>query len=351
MNKLFTPETLGNLELKNRIVMAPLTRCRAGEDRMPNDLMVEYYSDRASSGVIISEATVISESAVGYLGTPGIYSPEQVREWKKVTKAVHDKGGKIFLQLWHCGRVSHSSLLPQNQLPVSSSMKKITGKVYTPSGMQDYEMPRELTRTEIKSVINALEAGFDGVEIHAANGYLIDQFLRNGVNQRNDDYGGTPENRTRFLFEVIEAVLKVWPSYKVGVRLSPSGTFNEMSDSNPEILYTYLAKEINKYNLSYLHIVEMLEGDKKYGGKEVNTAIFRELFKGSIIVCGNYTKEKAEKVLENNLADFVAFGTLYIANPDLVLRLEKDIELNKPDFKTFYSPGIKGYNDYPKIQN
>ncbi|MDH5592642.1 MAG: alkene reductase, partial [Gammaproteobacteria bacterium] len=262
---LFSPITVGSVSLKNRIVMAPLTRNRAGEGFVPVEMNVEYYRQRASAGLIISEGSQIAHEGIGYPGTPGIYNQQQIDGWKKVTDAVHDKGGKIFLQLWHCGRVSHSSLLPNGMLPQAPSSIKPLGEVLTYQGMQPYETPHALTLEEIAQIIdmyrnaakNALKAGFDGVEVHGANGYLLDQFLRDGTNHRSDQYGGAIENRARLLLEVVGEVCKIWGADRVGVRLSPLQPFNDMKDSDPQATFSYTVKALSQFDLAYLHITEM----------------------------------------------------------------------------------------------
>jgi N-ethylmaleimide reductase len=353
---LFSPLTLGRYTLANRIVMAPMTRCRSVDANTPNDLMAEYYAQRASAGLIISEASQISKLGIGYPCTPGIHTPEQIEAWKKVTQAVHEKGGRMFLQLWHVGRVSHSSY-HDGMLPVAPSAIALSGELYTYEGMKPYETPHALTLAEIQATVvdyvqgakNAIEAGFDGVEIHGANGYLIDQFLRDGTNKRDDAYGGSIENRSRFLLEIVEAISKEIGADRTGVRLSPSGTFNEMRDSNPTPLFSYVCEKLNAYKLAYLHIIDALEGDIRHGANVVELSRLRAAYKGTLIVCGGYDKTRANGVLQNNLADAVAFGTAYISNPDLVARLQTDAALNEADSSTFYTQDAKGYTDYPTL--
>jgi len=353
---LFSPLKIGNITLKNRIVMAPLTRCRSVNEHIPNELMSQYYAQRASAGLIITEATQITPQGLGYPCTPGIHNQAQIDGWKKTTQAVHDKGGKIFLQLWHVGRISHSSFLG-GELPVSASAITPAGQVYTFEGMQEYETPRALTLSEIQDLVttyanaaeNAMQAGFDGVEVHGANGYLLDQFLRDGTNKREDEYGGNIENRSRFLFEVIKAVTQKIGADKVGLRLSPSGTFNDITDSNQQEHFSYVCEKLNAFNLAYLHIVDALEGDIKHGANVVELPILRDAYKGVLIVCGGYDKAKGNSVIENHLADAVAFGQLLLANPDLVERFKIDANLNEPDPDTFYTQDEKGYTDYPTL--
>lgn len=358
MSDLFSTYQLGPYTLKNRMVMAPLTRCRAdGATRVPTPMMATYYAQRAGAGLIVTEATVVTSKGVGYPATPGIYSPEQVQAWKNITSAVHQKGGLIFLQLWHCGRVSHSSFLG-GERPVSSSAVAIPGQLYTPIGMQDYETPRALEASEIPGIVqlyaqgarHAMDAGFDGVEIHGANGYLIDQFLRDGVNKRTDSYGGSMENRARFLFEVVEAVIKVWGKGRVGLRLSPSTAFNGMTDSDPVKLFSWVAEKLSGYGLAYLHCTEGDDSDRRRGNTIVDLAELRKHFKGTFLVCNEYDQTKAAAALASGKADLVAFGKLFIANPDLPQRFQSRKPLNPWNDKTFYTPGEQGYTDYPSLQ-
>jgi N-ethylmaleimide reductase len=353
---LFSPLQIGSSTLKNRIIMAPLTRCRSVEKNIPNELMAKYYAQRASAGLIISEASQITPQGIGYPCTPGIHNQDQINGWKKTTQAVHENGGKIFLQLWHVGRISHSSFL-DGALPVAPSAIRPAGEVYTFAGMQAYETPKALSIPEIHEIVNtyadaahnAMEAGFDGVEVHSANGYLLDQFLRDGTNVREDVYGGTIENRSRFLFEVIDAVSQKIGSDKVGVRLSPSGTFNDMKDSDPKKLFSYVCNRLNECDIAYLHIVDALEGDIKHGANVVELSVLRDAYRGVLITCGGYDKQKGEDVIGNNLADAVAYGELYISNPDLVERFKINAALNKADPSTYYTQDEKGYTDYPSL--
>ena len=357
MMDLFYPIQIGRYTLKNRIFMAPLTRCRSVEDNVPNEMMARYYGQRASAGLIISEATQISTQGIGYPCTPGIHTSKQVQGWKKVTKAVHDKGGRIFLQLWHVGRISHPDYLNGN-LPVSSSAIKPSGEVYTLEGMKAFETPRALRADEIKNIvkqyataaINAIESGFDGVEIHSANGYLLDQFLRDGSNIREDEYGGDIENRSRFLFEVIKAVTAEIGADKTGLRLSPSGTFNDMTDSDPQTHFTYVCEKLNGFDLSYLHIVDALEDDIRHGANIVALSILRDAYKGVLITNGGYDKERGHTTIEKHQADAVAYGVLFIANPDLPERFKTNTGLNNADPDTFYTQDEKGYTDYPVMK-
>jgi len=350
---LFSPIKLGACLLPNRIVMAPLTRMRA-PGYIANELMATYYQQRATAGLIISEASPITPMAIGYPAIPGIYTAEQIAGWQKVTKAVHEVKGRIFLQLWHVGRISHPDF-HDGQLPVAPSAITPKGMAITPTGLQAFVEPRTLETTELAEIIeqyrqasaNAMAAGFDGVEIHSANGYLLDQFLRDGTNQRTDCYGGSLENRCRLLLEVTDAVISVWGADRVGIRLSPSGTFNDMTDSNPSALFVYLAEQLSKLNLAYVHIVDVLEGDIRHGAKVVALDQLRQAYQGQLIICGGYDQQRGEQALIENRADAVAFGQLYIANPDLVERFSHNAMLNKPHPATFYGGNEKGYIDYP----
>lgn len=351
---LFSPIKIGDYTLKNRIFMAPMTRCRSVDHNIPNDLMATYYGQRANAGLIITEATQISTLGIGYPCTPGIHTKEQVQGWKKITKTVHEKGSRIFLQLWHVGRISHSAY-HKGKLPVAPSAIKPSGEIYTYEGMKEFETPKELSVQEIKEIVqqyangakNAMEAGFDGVEIHGANGYLIDQFLRDGTNKREDEYGSNIQNRSRFLFEIIEAVTKEVGANRVGLRLSPSGTFNDMTDSNPQEHFKYVCEKLNDCNLAYLHIVDALEGDIRHGANVVELSVLREAYKGILIANGGYTKDRGNKTIQNNLADAVAFAALYISNPNLPEAFKNNKELREADPSTFYTQDEKGYTDYP----
>ena len=350
---LQTPIQIGPYHLPNRLVMAPLTRMRA-PDNLPTDLMVTYYAQRASAGLIVTEASPISTQGVGYPATPCIYNDAQVAGWKKVTEAVHAKKGHIFLQLWHVGRISHPDF-HEGALPVAPSAIAPKGDAVTPTGMQPFVTPRALETDEIQGIVedyrnaakNALAVGFDGVEIHSANGYLLDEFLRDGTNKRTDSYGGTFENRARIVLEVTAAVVAVWGAERVGIRLSPSGTFNDMTDSDPETFFVYLLGQLNRFGLAYLHVVDALEGDIRHGANVINLDVLRKAYNGTLIVCGGYDQARAEDVIAQGEADLVAFGQLYIANPDLVERFKLNAPLNEPDATTFYGGNEKGYTDYP----
>jgi N-ethylmaleimide reductase len=353
--QLYTPINLGALQLPNRIIMAPLTRMRA-PNSIPTEIMATYYSQRASAGLIISEATPISPQGVGYPATPGIWNQAHIDAWQKTTTAVHEKKGRMVLQLWHVGRISHPDF-HDGALPVAPSAIAAKGQAVTPTGMQTFVTPRALATDEIPGIVedyrqaakNALAAGFDGVEIHGANGYLLDQFLRDGTNQRTDIYGGSLENRARLLMEVTKAVIAVCGADRVGIRLSPSGTFNDIADSNPEAIFTYVLAELNHFNLAYLHIVDALEGDIRHGAKVIMLSVLRKVYQGNLIVCGGYDQLRAEAVLAEGMADAVAFGQLYIANPDLVARFQQHAALNSADSTTFYGGDERGYIDYPSL--
>lgn len=354
MLDLFSPITLGAISLNNRIVMAPLTRNRAGEGGVPQLLNAVYYEQRASAGLIISEATPISAMAHGYPALPGIYTDAQVAGWKKVTDAVHAKGGKIVLQLWHVGRISHPSLLPNVAQPVAPSAITPQGQAFTYQGLVDYVEPRALNATELPDIVadyakasrHALAAGFDGVEIHAANGYLLDQFLRDGTNKRTDIYGGSFENRTRLLLEVTKAVVDVMGADKVGVRISPVNPFNDMKDSNPQALFNYVAESLNQFNLAYLHVVE---GGIHGGGiaDPFDFVALRKHWKGAYMANLAYDKARGNDAIASGHADLIAYGVPFIANPDLVERYRKNAPLNEADSQTFYGGSEKGYTDYP----
>lgn len=354
---LFTPIQLGRYELPNRIVMAPLTRNRAGAGNVPQPLNALYYQQRASAGLIISEASQVCPQGQGYPATPGIHSAEQVAGWKAVTQAVHDQGGHIFLQLWHVGRISHPSFQPEGALPVAPSAIQPKGDAMTYDGMQPFVTPRALELDEIPGIIdqyrqgakNALEAGFDGVEVHGANGYLLDQFLRDGTNHRTDDYGGSLENRARLLLEVTQAAVEVWGSDRVGVRLSPSSTFNDMADSDPKTTFGYAIQALNAFNLAYLHLLEPSEADLRYGGTPIPTREFRPLYNGTLMVNWDYDQATGHQAIASGDADLVSYGKLFIANPDLPRRFEENAPLNEPNFDTFYGGGAEGYTDYPSL--
>ncbi|MGD8309855.1 MAG: alkene reductase [Chromatiales bacterium] len=349
---LFTPVRIGDLELPNRVVMAPLTRNRAGPGGVPQPMNAEYYAQRASAGLIISEASQVSQRGIGYPGTPGIHDEAQVEGWRGVTRAVHEHGGRIFLQLWHVGRISHPSLQPDGAAPVAPSAVPPEGEAVTYEGPRAFVTPRALETSEIPAIVeqfrqgaaNAREAGFDGVEIHGANGYLIDQFLRDGTNHRTDVYGGSVENRARFLMEVAEAVIGVWGAERVGVRLSPASAFNDMSDSDPQTHYGRIVERLDGLGLAYLHIVELVEIVERF-----DFGALRRAFSGPYMANAGYDGESAARALRGGAADLVAFGQLFLANPDLPRRLAEGAPLNEPDPDSFYGGDERGYLDYPPL--
>ena len=353
MTDLFAPYQLGPYELRNRMVMAPMTRSRAEAGNVVGPLTTEYYAQRASAGLIISEGSQVSPQGVGYAGTPGIHSDAQVEGWRAVTDAVHERDGRIFLQLWHVGRISHPSLQPDGQLPVAPSAIRPSGTVWTGAGMEEMVTPRALETEEIAGVVadfaegarRAYLAGFDGVEVHGANGYLIDQFLRDGSNQRTDQYGGAIPNRVRFLEEVTAAVADVWGAQRVGVRLSPHNPFNDMSDSDPQATFGYAAHALSRFGLAYLHVVEPLLTTLA-GGARISPAM-RAIYRGAFMVNGGYGAATGNHALSTGQADLVSFGVPFLANPDLPARLRLGAPLNAPDPSTFYTPGAAGYTDYP----
>lgn len=353
---LFNPMIMGKIELENHIVMAPMTRCRA-INNIPNDLMAEYYSQRAGAGLIITEGTAPSPNGLGYARIPGIYSDEQVEAWKKVTSAVHEKGGRIFVQLLHTGRIAHPLNIPEGGEIIAPSAVLAAGQIWTDAqGQQDHAMPKEMTSADIEKTknefvqasINAIKAGFDGVELHNANGYLLEQFLNPNTNLRTDNYGGSVENRCRFTLEVAEAVVQAIGKDKVGIRISPYGVNSDMHpyDSIDET-YIHLTKGLNKLKIVYIHLAD----HSSMGAPEVPFNIkekIREIFDNTMIMCGGFDKESAADVIENNIADLVAFGRPYINNPDLAYRMENNLPLSDNlDFHTFYTADGKGYTDYP----
>ena len=347
MPTLFEPVKIGDLELQNRIVMSPLTRCRAIDDRVPNALMAEYYEQRSTAGLIISEATAVTPMGVGYPDTPGIWSDAQVEGWKKITAAVHAKGGKILLQLWHVGRISDPIYL-NGELPVAPSAIAAEGHVSLVRPKKAFVTPRALELDELPGIVeafrkgaeNAKKAGFDGVEVHGANGYLLDQFLQDGSNKRSDAYGGPLENRAKLMLEVVDAVLSVWPAGRVGLHLAPKGDSYSMGDSNLTATFSYVAREMKKRGIAFICTRDAI-GDGHLGAE-----IKRE-FGGAYIANEKFTKETATEFVSTGKADAVAFGKLFIANPDLVRRFREDLPLNAPNVATFYAKGTEGYTDYP----
>jgi len=350
MPTLFDPLVVGDLTLPNRIIMAPLTRQRAGAARLPNALMAQYYAERASAGLILSEATSVTPQGVGYAATPGIWSDEQVAGWKQVTEAVHEAGGRIFLQLWHVGRVSHPMFL-NGELPVAPSAIAPNGHVSLVRPQQPYVTPRALELDEIREVVaafrkgaeNAKAAGFDGVEVHGANGYLLDQFLQDGTNHRTDAYGGSLENRARLLLEVVDECIAVWGAGRVGVHLAPRGDSHSMSDANPAATFGYVADELGKRGIAFICARESL-GENRIG------PMLKEAFGGVYIANEKFTRESAQHTLDAGEADAVAWGQLFIANPDLPERFRLGASLNQPNPSTFYSEGSAGYIDYPSLE-
>lgn len=359
---LLQPITLsGGLELKNRVWMAPMTRSRADNaENKPFEIHEKYYTQRASSGLIITEGSQVSEQGVGYINTPGIHSKEQVEGWKGVTKAVHNKGGKIFIQLWHVGRISHPDF-HNGELPVAPSAINPHAKSFTPKGFKDTVTPKEMSLEEIKQTVldfqsaakNAMEAGFDGVEIHSSNGYLLHQFFSRTSNVRMDEYGGSIENRAKILFDIIEAIKEVMPENKIGLRLNPSlnGIFGMEADEETIPTFDYIVEKLNNYELAYLHLSEPFNdvSDIPYLVSEI-AKHYRPMYKGTLVINAGFDQEKGNKFILEGLADAVAYGTLYIANPDLVERFEQDAELAEADKDTYYTPGEKGYTDYPTLK-
>lgn len=354
MNALLSPVTLGSLDLPNRVLMAPLTRCRAEPGHVPGALMAEYYAQRATAGLIIAEATMVLEGNSAFYAEPGIYSQEQIDGWRGVTDAVHAKGGRIFLQLWHGGRACHP-LFNNGAQPVAPSAIPITNdQVTTPEGKIPYAVPRELRDDELPGIVegfraaarNARSAGFDGVEIHAANGYLLDEFLRDGANKRGGAYGGPVEHRARLLLEVVEAVAEVLGGGRTAVRLSPLNSFNSMSDSDPIGLSEWLARALDAFSLSYLHVMRADLLGEQHG--DVIAAV-RANYSGKLVANMGYTPAEADAAIASGAIDAVAFGTSYLANPDLPERIAENAPLNAPDPATFYTPGPVGYTDYPSM--
>jgi N-ethylmaleimide reductase len=354
---LFTPFTIGDLTLPNRLVMAPLTRNRAtpGSDA-PNALNVEYYVQRASAGLIISEATQISRQGQGYIWTPGLYTEEQIQGWRAVTDGVHAAGGHIFVQLWHVGRISHTSLQAGGGAPVAPSAVTAKSKTYIETGFAETSAPRALEADEIPGIVadyvraaeNAKRAGFDGIELHGANGYLIDQFLKDGSNHRTDRYGGSVENRARFALEVVDAVLKVYPKQRLGIRLSPVSPANDAVTSDPAAVFGYLVNELEKRGLSFIHVIEGATGGPR-DNAPFDYAALRKAFSGAYIANNGYSRELAIEAVADGRADAVAFGKAFIANPDLVARFRADAPLNELDRASLYGGTAKGYTDYPAL--
>ncbi len=357
---LLTPFDVRGLPLKNRVAMAPMTRSRAGQERLPNALMAEYYGQRTSAGLIITEGTVVSTQGIGWHNTPGIYANEQAQAWKMVVDAVHAKGTSIFLQLWHCGRASHSSFHEKDGLPVAPSAIKINRDyIHTPMGKLPYETPRALETEEVSATVKdyqraaerARSAGFDGVEIHAANGYLVDQFLQSKTNHRTDRYGGSLENRYRFLDEIVSSISAVWTSTRVGVHISPNGNFNDMGSPDFRETFLYVARELGRHHIAYLHVVDGLAFGFHALGPQMTLKEIREVFEGPLMGNSGYTQETAEATIRQGHADLISFGRPFISNPDLLERFANGWPLNPPaDTKVWYSLDKVGYTDFPRYE-
>jgi N-ethylmaleimide reductase len=356
--QLFEPIAVGRYTLPNRLMMSAMTRNRAGEGDVPTASVVRYYEQRAGAGLIVTEGSPVSPQGIGYPATPGIHSDQQQEGWQKVVDAVHQEGGRIFLQLWHVGRISHPNMQVDGALPVAPSAIAPEGECFTYSGPEPFVAPRALRLDEIPGLIDqfrvaaerALEAGFDGVEVHGATGYILDEFLRDGANQRTDEYGGSPENRARLLLEVTDAVIKVWGADRVGMKISPTQMFNSMTDSDPAATFGYLVPQLDARDIAYLHVVEP---DPEEGipadWLEITAASFRSVFPGVLIGGGGYDRERAEAALRAGELDVIAFASLFLANPDLPVRFAEGAELNVPDPETFYGGDDQGYIDYPSL--
>lgn len=359
--RLFEPLNLSGLVLRNRVVMAPMTRARSGQERIPNAIMAEYYAQRASAGLIITEATTISEQANGWNESPGIYTDAMTDGWRQIVDTVHGLGGTIFLQLWHTGRASHSSFHEGRPAVAPSPIKMNAEYVHTPKGKEPPEIPRPLETEEIPSLIEdycraterAIAAGFDGVEIHSANGYLLDTFMQSKTNQRTDRYGGSIENRYRLLDEIVEATIAVWSPSRIGVKLSPNGSFNDMGSPDYREQFTFAASQLDRFDLAYLHVVDGLDFGNHGLGEPMTLEDFRKVFRGKLIGNAGYTQETAEKAIAEGRADAIAFGRPFITNPDLVERFANSWPLNSEvDVSTWYSPmGSRGYTDFPKASD
>lgn len=358
---LLKPVKIRDLDLPNRVVLAPMTRARSGEDRVPTDVMAEYYAQRSTAGLVITEATTISKQANGWVNSPGIYTDEMEEGWRKVTSAVHGKGGTIFLQLWHTGRASHSDFHDGDPMVAPSAIAIEGDGVHTPEGKKDHEVPRALETDEIPGIVEdyrlaaekAKGAGFDGVEIHSANGYLLDEFLQSKTNHRTDRYGGSMENRYRILDEVVTAVTSVFPSHRVGVRLAPNGNFNDMGSPDFREQFTHVASQLNSFGLAYLHVMDGLAFGFHELGDPMTLTEFREVFDGPLMANCGYDFESSKKVIADGRADLVAIGRPYISNPDLVERWAKGADLNpEADMEDWYNPGgAKGYTDFPFLES
>jgi N-ethylmaleimide reductase len=350
MTQLFDPLRVGQLELDNRVIMAPMTRSRASDAGVQPPYVAEYYRQRASAGLIITEATNISPMAKGYVRTPGIYTPEQIESWRPVPQAVHARGGKIFMQIFHTGRIALPDFLPNNAQPIAPSAVRANGSNYTDEGMKQFVTPREITKEEIAQTVkdfataarNAIAAGFDGVELHSASGYLVQQFLTTNVNFRTDEYGGSIENRTRFLFEVLDAMIEAIGSERVSVKFSPQIPFNDIEELDAEEVYPYTLERLNDKNLAYVHVMD--------GTSNSFHAKLRPHYKGLYFAGGGFTVESGAELLAQGGADAIVYGTKFLANPDLPERFKRGLQLNEPDRATFYTPGENGYTDYPALE-
>lgn len=359
MPSIFDRFDLHGLAMPNRVVMAPMTRTRANDDRVPTDLMRDYYVQRASAGLLVTECTAVRADSAGIMRAPGIYNDAQVAGWRKITDAVHAAGGRIYLQIWHCGRISHPSLQPDGELPIAPSAIPAFGTIFTAAGREPYEQPRALEINEIAPLIQSFGAatararlaGFDGVELHGAFGYLPDQFLQDGTNVRHDAYGGTVSNRSRFMLETVEAMIGAWSADRVGVKLSPSGRFYGQSDSDARVTFKHVARALGAMHVGYLHVMEPNAGDLETGTVQIQhtTKELRSVFGGTMITNGGYDKARANESLAMGTADLVSFGVPFIANPDLVEHMRRDVPLIHPDPSLFYGAGPRGYTDYPAL--
>jgi N-ethylmaleimide reductase len=358
---LFGPFDLAGLALLNRIVMAPMTRTRASASGVQGALNADYYAERASAGLIVTECTAVSPESAGIMRAPGIYTDAQAEGWREVVDAVHQNGGRIYLQIWHCGRVSHTDLQPDGGLPVAPSAIAAQGQIFTPNGRLDYPVPRALELGEIAGIVESFRrgaerakaAGFDGVELHGAFGYLPDQFLQDGTNKRDDAYGGSVRNRARFMLEIVEGMVSVWGAERVGVKLSPSNRFYGMFDSDPVATFGHVLSALDELGIGYVHLMQPNDGDRKSGTVQVDDVVrtFRPFFiRGAVIANGGFDKARANAIIADGSADLVSFGVPFLANPDLPLRLSRDAPLNTPDPATFYGEGPKGYVDYPTLE-
>ncbi len=358
MPTLFDPIDLNGLKLPNRILMSPMTRTRAGDDGVPTDFMRDYYVQRAGAGLIITECTQVSDQGHGIIRAPGIHRQDQIDGWRRVTDAVHAAGGRIYLQIWHCGRVAHPDMRG-GEPPVAPSPIPATGDFFLPTGRVEFPVPRQLRIEEIAPIVedfaqatrNARKAGFDGVELHGANGYLQDQFLQDGTNARTDAYGGSVQNRARFMLETVQAMIGAWSADRIGVRISPSSTLYGMDDSNKMATFGHVIRELDALKVGYLHLTEPNARVLEQGNVQIKNVArtFRPMISTRLIVNSGFDKNKANAVLETGDADMVAFGVLFLANPDLPERLRQDQPFNKPDPTSFYGVGPKGYTDYPAL--